>query len=1064
MNVKRIILFFVAALGILTSCVENLNEPNDVNNLLSGVEAQVEAMQKSAEDMKALNEALSEFDVDINEAVETVNKHVASLTKGSSLEAAALATLEQQKAIATVVGAAEGAVLLTDEYAKKLKPLFDEVHTGVSIWLGETFSAYYPVVVAQAKADAVLGDLNPQIEDQQMYVDALMSDVEAGLRKDENPAELTELAASVKKVSQDSETLATDLASLAEEVEAEYKAAMKSMFSSQASLDNEAIVELNASVMTKARASTPTLVELAASVKACESTLEALQQRLGDVEADINELLAMIQSLTFVSEYSDEKAVAYYTMTDQLNNNRAGEGKKERVPEDSFNLSFLVRPASAATALAETWQESLKVVGYYAERVQQQAQVNLLDNFNIENVVLTPGKGMLTITVENNFDEQFYFKEKGAMLALSVESGKNNCTSKFVEIVPRDKSGKVYAESFTLEPSELSIQKGDTYLLKPVITPANVTDKGYNWISTSYFTVDEYGRLSATAEGTANLEVETVATDEFGRHLTATCEVTVTPAITISGPIAVELGQTVELRLESPTYIDPSQVRWSVDPLFRARVDLEQDGINCKVTGKMIYHDTETIHNYHPETGEDMGTVELPARYKEFNLICEIDGVTTIYYPFRSVALQPKALAINGVDANANRISVKIGEQKDYSAMIIPVAVTLNNDYFRVTYRSNDSAVASIDFSSGILNANAYGSCVIDFTAASSLSKNYCWPTDYEYKRQVTVDVEPYWVKTMAIPPTYKMAPDDRVILPVDWTSDVIDKLPSDQTLVWTSSDPSIVQVVNASTGEIRALAEGIATITATTAGSNSVQNGSHLSSECLVSVETPTIPINVGDFYYSDGTWSSELQSGKKVIGVVFAKYDATAEDSYLRRDYPKCSNGLVVGIKGYRSIYGEFSMYYMYDWTGSNYPELGNLNLVNGYYNTLGHEAYRVAKYSNGLQLYNSSSGVVAQQNAEATSPASSWYIPSYKEACFIYQNLSKINAALAKVSGANQIGTSETYYISTLWSSKVHNGTSYTDYYPYPFSMSTGTATQDNSANKYETEHPVRVVLAF
>ena len=112
-------------------------------------------------------------------------------------------------------------------------------------------------------------------------------------------------------------------------------------------------------------------------------------------------------------------------------------------------MTFLVRPAAAADALAQTWQESLSVVGYYANRIQQQATVNI-QSFDITNAVATHGKGLLTVTVNNAFDDEFYFKEKGAMLALSVESGKNNCASKFVEIVPRDISGKVYAESICL--------------------------------------------------------------------------------------------------------------------------------------------------------------------------------------------------------------------------------------------------------------------------------------------------------------------------------------------------------------------------------------------------------------------------------------------------------------------------------------------------------------------------------------------------------------------------------------------------------------------------------------
>ena len=1062
MNVKRIILFFAAALGLLTSCVENLNEPNDVNNLLSGVEAQVEAMQKSAEDMKALNEALSEFDVDINEAVETVNKHVASLTKGVSLQNATLATLDQQKAIATVVGAAEGAVLFDDAYAKNLKKQFDEVHAGVAMWLGESLSAYYPVVAAQAKVDAVLGNLNPQIEDQQIYVDALMSDVEAGLRKDENPAELTELAASVKKTSQDAEALTTDLASLAEEVEAEYKAAVKAMFSSQASFDNEALVELNASVMTKARASTPTLVELAASVKSCESTLEALQQRLGDVEADINELLAMIQSLTFVSEYSDDKAVAYYTMTDVINQERYAEGKKERVPAETFDLTFLVRPAAVADALAQTWQESLAVVGYYANRIEQQATANI-QSFEIVNAVSTTGKGLLTVTVNNAFDDDFYFKEKGAMLALAVESGKNNCASKFVEIVPRDITGKVYAESLKLTPETLSIQNGDTYRLVAEVTPSNVTDKGFVWedYDSEYLSVDANGQLTATAVGSSQVLVTANATDEFGRQLSATCNVTVTPAIRIVGPQSVEIGKSAVMEIESPNYINPADVTWELEwagnSAYLALTDNKD--ATCTIEG--------VAKNFGLPAGASTGA---SSEYLPINVKCTIGGnaePVVLMHPVYVIEVQPKAIVVDGLANDQNKKTIKIGTTFQFNSSLEPNNV--NMDLFRITYMSGATYVATIDYYSGLLTPVGYGTANINILVMDKQSESYFFPKreQYDYfKRTVNVTVEPYWVKTMTIPATYKMAPDATATLTPEWTSDVDGRTPSDQTLVWTSSDPTVVEI-NASTGEMMAHKEGTATITATTAGTQSVPSGSeHISSECLVTVETPTVPINIGDYYYSDGTWSTIRDNNKTVIGIVFAKVDATASDLNLRDHYGNCNHGLVVGLSEYMSIKG----YHTSDDTSNNstakyYSSNGwpstplndNDQVILGYTHTLALSAYRAWKGSDWVKY------ISVIDNLSAPEGGSSWYVPSFAEMKLIDANIDLINQRLRPVSGT-QIQVEGKYWVSTMMKRN-----KYTDLISMPFDMSKGTWVDSGSSSDYlsntsSTELPIRVVFAF
>lgn len=1061
MNVKRIILFFAAALGLLTSCVENLNEPNDVNNLLSGVEAQVEAMQKSAEDMKALNEALGECGVDVADAEKAISQHLASIKKGASLETATLATLELQKKIAAVVGAAEGAVLFEEGYAKNFKKLFEDVNNGVAMWLGESFSAYYQVTVAQAKIDFVLGDLNPQIEEQQLYVDALVSDVEAGLREDENPEELAALAVSVEKMSQKSESLANGLASMAQDLENEYKSA----FSSEpGSFDSEALVELNKTAMTKANDATPTLVDLAASVKQCATDLEALKSRLGEVEATIGELLGMIQSLTFVSEYSDDKAVAYYSMTDDINQERYAEGKKNRVPAKTFDLTFLVRPAAVADALAQTWQESLAVVGYYANRIEQQATANI-QSFEIVNAVSTTGKGLLTVTVNNAFDDDFYFKEKGAMLALAVESGKNNCASKFIEIVPRDISGKVYAESLVLEPTSLSVQNGGTYQLKAIISPSNVTDEGVEWnnYDAGAFSVNENGLLTAKAVGNGIVEVTAKATDEYGRKLTATCDVTVTPSIRVNGPSSVELAQTIELELESPTYIDPKWVTWQVYPLDKAYLSLTPSGTKCSVTCNMMKFLDEIIYN----TDKDgkVTSVNLGKKYNEVEVVCTVENVGTIVHKVTPIARQPRSIEIVGVGTNQNSLVVKVGETKTFEASILPSDVNTGQDGFKLNYQSHNSGVAQIDFFSGNMQAVHIGAADIVFLVGVR-DENIYWPSDATFKRTLKVVVEPYWVKTMTLPASYKMAPDATAAITPEWTSDVDGVAPSDQKLVWTSDNPSVVSV-NETTGEMVAHKEGTATITATTAGSNAVPSGSNqISSSCLVTVEVPTVPVNVGDFYYSDGTWSTARDNSKTVIGIVFANVDATASDLNLRAADGNFNHGLVVGLSEYMSIKG----YHTSDDTSNNStakyynsngwpstPLNDNDQVILGYTHTLALSAYRAWKGSDWVKY------ISVIDNLSAPEGGSSWYVPSFAEMKLIDANIDLINQRLRAVSGT-QIQVEGKYWVSTMMKRN-----KYTDLISMPFDMSKGTWVDSGSSSDYlsntsSTELPIRVVFAF
>ena len=99
-------------------------------------------------------------------------------------------------------------------------------------------------------------------------------------------------------------------------------------------------------------------------------------------------------------------------------------------------------------------------------------------------------------------------------------------------------------------------------------------------------------------------------------------------------------------------------------------------------------------------------------------------------------------------------------------------------------------------------------------------------------------------------------------------------------------------------------------------------------SATCVVTVKKPVAPIEIGDFYYSDGTWSTELNRNKTVIGIVFSKLNAVSSDNNLLEDYPNCSNGLVVALPEYSSVLGQFGYSSVYDWFISNgYPAFATL-----------------------------------------------------------------------------------------------------------------------------------------
>ena len=1064
-RLNLVVLMLASAVMLcFTSCLNEATDPNSGEGQLPAnvatLSEQVAAMKSSVAAIEALSADFSETDgleeaaAQLEYCATLVKEHIASVEAGMSGVNAAIAAMKLQKEIANVTGALKVEVALF-ENEEKIQSDILEVETRVAAWLGKYFKNYFEVSAEQARLSSMLS----LVKSQSISADAISSDVEAGLRVGDATG-LNEVVATVAKNSETLSELSASMTALASEVEQGYTSAINSNSS------KSALKALNTKATTALANSTPTINELDARIKVCEEAIADLNTRLEKVETDINALLGMIQSLTFVSEYSDDKAVAYYSMTSELNPERAGEGKKDRVPAETFNLTFLVRPAAVADALAQTWQESLSVIGYYANAIQTRATSNIQE-FNIVDAVSTTGKGLLTVTVNNAFDDDFYFKEKGAKLALAVESGKNNCASKFIEIVPRDITGKVYAESLELTPTTLSIQNGDSYKLVAKVTPSNVTDQGFIWedYNSEYVSIDANGTLTATAVGKSQIRVSANATDEFGRELSAMCDVDVTPAIRIVGSGYVEVGKSITLDIESPNYIDPQYVKWNLEWAGNSGylgLEKNDDG-SCTLTGYSIC--------FQPPAGSPSGSKSV---YQPINVVCTIEGAkepVVLTTGVMVVALQPKAIAVNGLAHDDNKLSLKRGETFQCVSTVQPDDV--NMDWFNIIYQSNQTAVASVDFRSGLITANAFGTTTIDIKLSDKTSESYFYPNrEGGWARTLAVTVEPYWVKSMTLPETYKMAPNAVATLTPDWISDVEGVAPSDQTLTWTSSDPSVIEI-NPTTGQMTALKEGTSTITATTSGSNSVPSGSeHKTSSCFVTVEIPTVPVNVGDFYYSDGTWSTTRDNSKTIIGIIFSKVDATAADGMLRANYPECSHGLVMSISEYNESFG-----YIQARGGANYPLAGewlykagykvyDTSIANGYSNTIGWNAYGESKGDalvydvKYAALFRENTGIsdVHANNVPSPLKASSWYVPSYYEMNEIYQNRDLINTRLRSISKTE---------ISAVgyWMSSFKSEDKYNDGYLRYFDMSTGGwGDMLNYSGAYSEKRPVRVVLAF
>ena len=96
----------------------------------------------------------------------------------------------------------------------------------------------------------------------------------------------------------------------------------------------------------------------------------------------------------------------------------------------------------------------------------------------------------------------------------------------------------VHPTSVSVSPSTASIGAGDTVQLTETVLPSNATDKSVTWSSnnTSVATVSSSGLVTGVSAGSATITVTTVDGSK-----TATCAVTVTPAVTYTYKLATSM-------------------------------------------------------------------------------------------------------------------------------------------------------------------------------------------------------------------------------------------------------------------------------------------------------------------------------------------------------------------------------------------------------------------------------------------------------------------------------------------------------------------------------------------
>ena len=629
------------------------------------------------------------------------------------------------------------------------------------------------------------------------------------------------------------------------------------------------------------------------------------------------------------------------------------------------------------------------------------------------------------------------------------------------------KPTKIELSSRTLE-----LTVGSEHALEVKITPENAVADDITWYTSDdkVATVKD-GLVKAVAKGDATITVKC-----NGGELAAVCQVKVTEENTVIKPTAVEVApETLALKVGekgsltvtyTPANAEVTDLVWETsdntvatvadgevtalkagEALITAKCNNGELSSSCKVTVT-----AETEPEPEPEPDKLIAVTIVSQDAKTDVQVGEHLNLTAVYTPSdakpNSVSWTLDNESLATIDQNGVLEGVLATKGSDNNWMEVVVTVTADGLSASLRVRVIPKQAEDIKFSVpennqikigsgwgfepkvypeglgfGVLAiSDPYGNISDGFYTNPSAPGRYSYiftladhenlVNEYKLTRSVSLDVIPYWVETVSLPESLTMEAGATMTLTPAFTSDVEGHQPTYRDVVWSSSDETVA-TVNERTGEISALKAGTVEITVTTCHSWSVPSGeSHKSATCVLTINEPSVALNIGDYYYSDGTWSSELDPSKKVIGIVFSKANAAASDSHLASDYPGCTHGLVLSTEELLTSCTEgrsWSWLDLGNWCyGNGYGQFYDLDKPVGYSNTLGFEAANAAAiqsfgYTIDFTMFNSTSQLMSHRDAVAVpSTASRWYIPSYKEMVMLYENVGLVNERLEAVGG--------------------------------------------------------------
>lgn len=457
---------------------------------------------------------------------------------------------------------------------------------------------------------------------------------------------------------------------------------------------------------------------------------------------------------------------------------------------------------------------------------------------------------------------------------------------------------------------------------------------------------------------------------------------------------------------------EPEPVKESVE-FTQTTVSIPIDGngsVSLKVTPMEKLADVEV--NVADEGVIDLDKASDSEGYV-FTMKAKSLGSTTIVAVLGSsiakCAVTVDPIAVTGISLNKTSLQLFVGNSETLSATITPDNATSPS----ISWDSSDKEVATVD--NGVVTAVSAGKATI--TAASS-----------SFTAECVVEVKTIEAESLTLDVASRLLTVDESII-VNAT--ILPEGTTYKNVEWTVDNPDVVKVEpfdavesdNLVSAKVIALGAGNAKLTAVI---------KDIKATCSFSVKSKEIPATdpkIGDYYYSDGTWSDggllSINSdgtkvvwaadkpapveGKTVIGIVFQTDKSRFSELEQQQGF---THGLVFCTKGAHAPDAQLTKYAM----NEGIDCIGNHKRGDSWYKDIYGQLWTATVRNTypGEQLahYPAFDWTTTDFVPSAPAKTSGWFVPSIGQLWDCMANLGGVEVA-QYLSGLRDYGYDVTYF---------------------------------------------------